>query len=147
MAMDINIADGHFHYDDPTCDYPCEVIEYTYWAMTSMLGAQDAVWRRREIADEWELWSRALVQKRDPAIFAILNSGDYGLPQVLPDRFYDPRPSRIGDFDGTGEVDGGDLAALLAHWNRHAPEFDLDGDGFIDEADLARLLADWGEDR
>ena len=146
-AMDINIANGYFHYDDPTCDYRCKIIEYTYWAMTSMLGAQDAPWRRQEIADEWELYSRALVQKRDPAIFAILDSGDHGLPRVLPDQVYDPQLSCTGDFDGTGNVDGGDLATLLALWNQNAPEYDLNGDRIINGADLALLLAVWGDCR
>ena len=140
----INIARGHFHYDDPTCDHRCKVIEYTYWAMTSMLGAQDAPWRRREIADEWELHSRALVRKHDPAIFSILDSGGYGLPRVLPDRSYEPRTGCIADFNRTGNVEGGDLAELLRHWKQNAPEYDLSEDGIIDEADLARLLAVWG---
>ena len=52
-AMTTNIANGYFHYGDPTCDFRCKVIEYTYWSMTSMLGAQEAPWRRAEIADEW----------------------------------------------------------------------------------------------
>ena len=52
-AMDANIAGGWFHYDDWTCEYDCLVTEYTYWALTSMLGAQNYSWRIPEITQEW----------------------------------------------------------------------------------------------
>ena len=143
-AMDINIANGYFHYDDPTCDYRCKVIEYTYWAMTSMLGGQDAPWRRQEIADEWELYSRALVQRLDPAIYEILDSRNFGLPRVLPDQAYEPTLPCPGDYDGSGSIDGGDRARVLAFWNQKSEVYDLTGDGRIDGADLAMILANWG---
>jgi len=46
------------------------------------------------------------------------------------------------DLDGSGTVDGGDLAALLADWGGVAS--DLDGSGTVDGGDLAALLAAWG---
>ena len=50
-----------------------------------------------------------------------------------------------GDFDGDGEVNGGDLAAILAAWGECSgcPE-DLTGDGLVDGGDLAQLLAAFG---
>lgn len=144
-AMDINIANGYFHYDDPTCDYRCKVIEYTYWALTSMLGAQEAPWRRQEIADEWELYSRELVETLDPAIFAILDDPAYGLARVLPDASYEPGPTCIADYDDSNVVDGADLSMLLGFWGLDAPWLDLDGNDIIDGSDLAMLLGHWGQ--
>ncbi|MCA9285294.1 MAG: hypothetical protein KDA22_08780 [Phycisphaerales bacterium] len=51
-------------------------------------------------------------------------------------------PACVGDFNGTGIVDGADLGFLLAFWN--LPEGDLNGDGTTDGADLGILLASWG---
>jgi spore coat protein A len=48
------------------------------------------------------------------------------------------------DFDGNREVDGSDLAELLAFWGTSSPDHDLTGDGNVDGADLAQLLAFWG---
>lgn len=49
------------------------------------------------------------------------------------------------DFDGSGVVDGADLASLLGSWGPCAgcPE-DLTGNGVVDGADLAIVLGSWG---
>lgn len=53
-----------------------------------------------------------------------------------------------GDLDGSGSVDGADLALLLAGWGECSTgggcPGDLDGSGAVDGADLAVLLANWG---
>jgi glucose/arabinose dehydrogenase len=46
------------------------------------------------------------------------------------------------DLDGSGAVDGADLAAMLAAWGSSGPA-DLDGSGAVDGADLGRLLGAW----
>ncbi len=46
------------------------------------------------------------------------------------------------DFDGSGVVDAGDLAELIAAWG--TPARDLDGDGNTEAGDAAVLLAAWG---
>ena len=53
---------------------------------------------------------------------------------------------RIGDFDGNGIVNGGDLGILLAVWGpvTCGSQYDLNGDCVIDGADLGAFLADWG---
>lgn len=62
-----------------------------------------------------------------------------------PDGQPDDCEYTYGDFDLDGDVDGGDLAVLLAVWGFPDPVFgDLSGDGLIDGADLAILLARWG---
>jgi spore coat protein A len=48
------------------------------------------------------------------------------------------------DFTGDREVDGADLAELLAFWGSSDDETDLNADGNVDGADLAILLAFWG---
>lgn len=53
-------------------------------------------------------------------------------------------PSCVGDLDGSGQVDGGDLGIVLAAWGQSDPVADLDGNGAVDGADLGVLLAAWG---
>ena len=55
-------------------------------------------------------------------------------------------PDLVGDFDGDGSVDAGDLAVLLAAWGACPPDdcaADLDGDDVVGAGDLALLLAAW----
>tara|TARA_Y100000589_G_scaffold114116_2_gene108388 strand:+ start:140 stop:979 length:840 start_codon:yes stop_codon:yes gene_type:complete len=77
-----------FTYDDRTCDYGCQCAEYLYWAITSVLGAQDSPRRIRDIRHEWKLYTRELVKKRDPWIFALITNPKYKLPARLPDGKY-----------------------------------------------------------
>jgi len=53
---------------------------------------------------------------------------------------------RIGDFDGNGIVNGGDLGILLALWGPIScgSRYDLNNDCVIDGGDLGIFLADWG---
>jgi len=56
-------------------------------------------------------------------------------------------PDCLGDLDGDGERDLGDLATLLTNFGRtNAPpsDGDLDGDGDVDLGDLARMLTVFG---
>jgi len=75
-----------YSYNDATCTYNCQVTEYFYWAMTSMLGAQEN--RLDEIQGEWKLNSAALVESQDPAVYALLTDPQYKFPTVLPDGTY-----------------------------------------------------------
>lgn len=75
-----------FTYDDETCDYECMATEYIYWAMTSILGAQQN--RLDEIGWEWQLNTPSLVASRDPAIYDLLTDPQYQFPLVLPDGSY-----------------------------------------------------------
>lgn len=80
--------DAWFTYDDKTCDYDCSNSEYIYWALTSILGAQDYPGRLDQIGREWRLNTREKVKERDPAVYAILTNPEYRLPTVLPDGKY-----------------------------------------------------------
>lgn len=80
-------ANAWYTYDDPTCDYAsCQTIEYLYWALTSMLGAQEN--RLNEIDNEWKLNTRQKVEDIDTAIFSLLTNPAYKMPTVLPDGTY-----------------------------------------------------------
>lgn len=82
-------ADAWYTYDDKTCDYAsCQTIEYLYWALTSMLGAQDSSDRFAEIQHEWKLNTRSKVEEKDKAIFELLTDPRYKMPTVLPDGTY-----------------------------------------------------------
>jgi hypothetical protein len=60
----------------------------------------------------------------------------------------DTGPECLGDLDGDGDVDLGDLSILLAHYGMisgaELEDGDLDGDGDVDLADLSELLAVYG---
>jgi choice-of-anchor B domain-containing protein len=56
---------------------------------------------------------------------------------------YDCTAPRPADINGSGAVDGSDLALLLSGWGT-AGQSDINGDGATDGSDLAILLSDWG---
>ena len=47
------------------------------------------------------------------------------------------------DLTGDGDIDGADLASLLAAWNAGPGPADFNNDGDVDGSDLAALLAAW----
>ena len=77
-----------YSYNDNTCEYNCQVTEYFYWSLTSLLGAQDYPGRFDEIGSEWKANTSALVQSMDPAVYALLTDTAYQLPTQLPDGTY-----------------------------------------------------------
>ncbi len=56
----------------------------------------------------------------------------------------DPQPDCIGDVNGDGVTDIGDLLDFLAGYGGTDPALDLNGDGMVDVTDLLALLADFG---
>lgn len=48
------------------------------------------------------------------------------------------------DINGSGTVDGVDLAALLSAWGSAGGSADIDGDGTVNGFDLAMILGAWG---
>lgn len=79
-------AQAWYTYDDDECDYSCQITEYTYWALTSILGAHSG--RASDIGDEWALHTLALIQQTDPTVYQLLTNTSYGFPTVLPDGNY-----------------------------------------------------------
>lgn len=78
--------DAWYTYDDQTCEYNCMVTEYHYWALTSILGAQEN--RLNEIGQEWKLNTKEKVEQQDTAVYELLTNSDYKFPTVLPDGTY-----------------------------------------------------------
>ena len=81
-----------FHYDDRSCEYGCMAVEYLYWALTSLLGAQSDPQRVREISHEWKLSTPQLMQEKDPWMTALLTDPEYHWASRLPDGKYAPAP-------------------------------------------------------
>lgn len=79
-------AGSWYTYDDRTCDYNCMVTEYHYWALTSILGAQEN--RLEEIQQEWQLNTSSKVQEKDVEVYQLLTDPQYKFPTVLPDGTY-----------------------------------------------------------
>ncbi len=77
--------EAFYTYDDKSCDYDCQITEYFYWGMTSVLGAQKAPGRLEQIQDEWRLNTPSKVEERDPDLFDLLTNPKYSLPAILPD--------------------------------------------------------------
>ena len=73
-----------FSYNDKTCMYKCQVEEYMYWAMTSILGAQVNRKDIGKVLKEWRLYSRSLVKNYDPCVYKLLTDEHYKLPKKLP---------------------------------------------------------------
>lgn len=101
-----------YTYDDETCEYGCMVTEYTYWSLTSILGAQNFQGREDEISDEWKLNTKEKVSVQDPAIFSILTDPSFELATVLPDGHYSAKEFTIKNV-GSSESISTDLATEL----------------------------------
>jgi hypothetical protein len=91
-------ATAWFTYDDKTCEYDCMVVEYEYWAITSLLGGQQSTGRCEEIEHEWRLCSPEQVRARDAAVVTLLSDPAYKLPTRLPDGDYGAEPQSDAFF-------------------------------------------------
>ena len=88
LAMD----QAWYTYDDRSCDYGCQITEYIYWGITSILGAQDFPGRLDHISQEWRLNTAAKVKVGDPTLYQLLTDPQYAFPTKLPDGKYNPQP-------------------------------------------------------
>ena len=82
---------GWYTYDDRTCDYGCQITEYVYWGLTSLLGGQDFAGRRENIDNEWRLNTPAKLKAGDPGLYRLLTDPKYRFPTALPDGSYRPK--------------------------------------------------------
>ena len=81
-------SEAWYAYKDETCDYGCQVMEYSYWVTTTYLGAQDFSGRADEIGKEWKLTKKAELLKKDVG-WKVIASEKYQQPlKKLPDGKY-----------------------------------------------------------
>ncbi|MFP6766399.1 MAG: hypothetical protein VB858_22405 [Planctomycetaceae bacterium] len=80
-----------YSYDDRSCDYTCQITEYFYWGLTSLLGAQKYPGRGAEIRREWKLNTAEKLKRGDPALYRLLTDSKYRFPTQIPDGRYNPR--------------------------------------------------------
>ena len=77
--------DAYYTYYDYACWYDCQITEYFYWGMTSVLGGLQAPGRLKEIKDEWRLNTAEKLAEHDPGLFDLFSNGQFALSTVLPD--------------------------------------------------------------
>jgi len=99
---DVYPEDAMYSYYDETCVYQCQVAEYIYWALTSLMGGQDGPGRFEEIGEEWKLNTPEKLAAGDPDVFALLTDPRFNLPTVLPDGHYEGAPLIIEAPGGGG---------------------------------------------
>jgi len=83
-------AEAWYSYDDTTCNYACMVIEYMYWGMSSILGAQDYPDRARQIGREWLPYNKELMAEMETCLYGLLMDPKYMLPMKAPEGRYSP---------------------------------------------------------
>ena len=89
---------GMYHYAAESCDYKCLAVEYTFWAVTSLMGGQAPPLapegRCESIGQEWQLCTPAMVELHDPVFTALVRTPALRLPSRHPDGRYAPQPGR-----------------------------------------------------
>jgi len=84
---------GHYAYDDPTCDDSCKVVEFVYLATAAYLGSDADL-----ASDELRLKTRAALGETIPAVVQLFESDDYVYPtDHWPDGTY-PHSEKITSF-------------------------------------------------
>ena len=81
-------SNAWYTYYDITCDYSCQITEYTYWALTSIIGGQNYPGRLDEIKQEWRLNTKEKVKNSDPIVFSLMTDPQFSLPTNIPDGKY-----------------------------------------------------------
>lgn len=83
-------AEAWFTYDDASCDYACQITEYTYWVVTTAMGIQtnragqiDTEWKVDDFGDDDDLVEAADLQEVDQAAWDLLENST--LPRTAPD--------------------------------------------------------------
>lgn len=94
-----------------------EYIEFLRDANTTNLAGQVAY-------DQWALHGRSAPVEMDLATITL-------------------QPRCIGDFDGSGGVDGDDISAFFAAWQAGETSADVDGSGGVDGDDIGVFFDHW----
>ena len=68
-----------YTYYDQTCDYGCQVTEFTYWAITSLRNQQSTNNRYDEIKNEWRLNTRKKIENNFPELLYFFSNPIFGI--------------------------------------------------------------------
>ena len=68
-----------YTYYDQTCDYSCQVTEFTYWAITSLRNQQSTNNRFHEIKHEWRLNTRKKIENNFPELLYFFSNPIFGI--------------------------------------------------------------------
>ena len=68
-----------YTYYDKTCDYACQITEFTYWVITSLRNQQIGDERKNEIKNEWKLYNREKIEKEFPELFVFFSKPKFGI--------------------------------------------------------------------
>ncbi len=90
--------DSWYNYYDESCRYGCQIDEYMYWTITSILGAQNLPGRAEQMSNEWPLNTKEKVRDGDPTVYALLTDPQYSIPTVLPDGSYQAKTFPIEEI-------------------------------------------------
>jgi aminopeptidase S len=115
----------------------------TTWTQVELISTSATAWVERTIRIASFMTPTSQMRIRFQA--RDLNSGSLVEAAIDDLRVfgYDCTAPRPGDINGSGTVDGSDLALLLSGWGT-AGQSDINADGVTEGADLAILLSDWG---
>ena len=85
-------AGSWYTYNDRTCEYDCQVSEYSYWTLMANLDALDPSLTRKcyESRNEWTICSRSELEEKDVLASSLLNDLGFKLPTSIPDGSYVP---------------------------------------------------------
>ena len=73
-----------YSYYDFSCEYQCMAMEYFYWGLTTLLGAQSHPLRAEQIKGEWRLTTPEQLRDGDKLLSELLEDIKYKLPTRLP---------------------------------------------------------------
>ena len=79
-----------YHYADQTSGYYEHAVEYFYWGLTTLFGAQGDLHSAQCEATilEWEPCTRAKLEAMDVKLYALLTNPLYKLPTRMPNGRY-----------------------------------------------------------
>ena len=72
-------SSAFYTYYDKTCDYACQITEFTYWVITSLRNQQSGAERKKEIKNEWKLYDRKKIEKDFPELLAFFSNPKFGI--------------------------------------------------------------------
>tara|TARA_Y100001968_G_scaffold332537_1_gene391056 strand:- start:1081 stop:2085 length:1005 start_codon:yes stop_codon:yes gene_type:complete len=130
-----------YHYDDWTCDYECQAIEYFYWSIVSYMGILDDPQTCSGIYNEWELCTPDLFENTDILMHSLITNVQYKLPLIPPDANYCPS-NNDGDLNSDGIINILDVIIVVnlilnMEYNDLA---DLNYDNSIDVLDIVLIV-------